>query len=151
MTLFPDSSVGKESTCNAGDLGSIPGLERGPGEEKGYPLQYSDLENSMDYTVHGVTKRSQGCSDKTEQVSLSPFLRFTCACYQTPSPVSTGITAPHILTVTLIFNFFCITVTFSSVQFSRSVASDSLHPMDYSTLGLPVHHQLLELVQTHVH
>ena len=44
---FPDSSVGKESACNAGDLASIPGLERSPGEEKGYPLQYSGLENSM--------------------------------------------------------------------------------------------------------
>ena len=39
-----------------GDLGSIPGLERCPGEGKGYPLQHSGLENSMDYTVHGVAK-----------------------------------------------------------------------------------------------
>ena len=38
---FPDSSVGKESTCNAEDTGSIPGLGRSPGEEIGYPLQYS--------------------------------------------------------------------------------------------------------------
>ena len=48
---FPDSSVGKESVCNAGDPGLIPGLGRSPGEGKGYPLQYSGLENSMDYTV----------------------------------------------------------------------------------------------------
>ena len=41
-------SAGKESACNVGDLGSIPGLERSPEEGKGYPLQYSDLENSMD-------------------------------------------------------------------------------------------------------
>ena len=53
---FPDNSVGKESTCNAGDLGSIPGLGRSPGEGKGYPLQYSGLENSMDCIVHGVSK-----------------------------------------------------------------------------------------------
>ena len=39
----------KESACNAGDLGSIPGLGRSPGEGKGYPLQHSGLENSMDY------------------------------------------------------------------------------------------------------
>ena len=45
---FPCGSAGKESTCNAGDLGSIPGLERSPGEGKGYPLQYSGLENPMD-------------------------------------------------------------------------------------------------------
>ena len=53
---FPDSSVGKESDCNAGDLGSIPGLEKSPREEKGNPLQYSGLENSMDLIVHGVAK-----------------------------------------------------------------------------------------------
>ena len=45
---FPGGSDGKESACNAGDLGSIPGLGRSPGEGKGYPLQYSGLENSMD-------------------------------------------------------------------------------------------------------
>ena len=53
---FPHSSVGKESTCNAGYLGSIPGLGRSPGEGKGYPLQYSGLENSMDHIFQGVAK-----------------------------------------------------------------------------------------------
>ena len=53
---FPGGSAGKESTCNAGDLGSIPGLGRSPGEGKGCPLQYSGLESSMDCTVHGVAK-----------------------------------------------------------------------------------------------
>ena len=53
---FHVSSVGKESACNATDPGSIPGLGRSPGEGKGYPLQYSGLENSMDNAVHGVTK-----------------------------------------------------------------------------------------------
>ena len=69
---FPDSSVGKESTCNAGDPGSISGLGRSTGEGIGYPLQYScaqlvknpsvmlfqysGLENSMDCIVHGVAK-----------------------------------------------------------------------------------------------
>ena len=53
---FPCGSAGKESTRNAGDLGLIPGLGRFPGEGEGYPLQYSGLENSMDYTVHGITK-----------------------------------------------------------------------------------------------
>ena len=45
---FPFGSTAKESTCNEGDLGSIPGLGRSHGERKGYPLQYSGLENSMD-------------------------------------------------------------------------------------------------------
>ena len=53
---FPDSSVGKESACNARDPGSIPGLRRSPAEGKGYPLQYSGLENSMDCLVHGVQR-----------------------------------------------------------------------------------------------
>ena len=56
---FPDSSVGKESACNAGDLGLIPGLGRSPGEGKSYPLQYSGLENSMDCIVHGAQSRTQ--------------------------------------------------------------------------------------------
>ena len=50
---FPGGSDSKESTCNKGDLGSIPGLGRSPGEGKGYPLQYSGLENSVDYSPWG--------------------------------------------------------------------------------------------------
>ena len=51
---FPDRSVGKESSCNAGDLGSIPGLGRSPGEGKHCPFQYSGLENSRDSIGHGL-------------------------------------------------------------------------------------------------
>ena len=53
---FPCGSAGKEFTCNAGDLGSIPGLGKSPGEGNGYPLQHSGLENSMDCIIHGVEK-----------------------------------------------------------------------------------------------
>ena len=53
---FPCGSTGRESACNAGDLGSVPELERSLGEGKGYPLQYSGLENSMDCIVHGIAK-----------------------------------------------------------------------------------------------
>ena len=60
---FPDGSDGKESMCNAGDQGSIPELGRSPGEGKGYPLQYSGLENSMHCIVHGVTKSQTRLSD----------------------------------------------------------------------------------------
>ena len=60
---FTCVSAGKESASNAGDLGSIPGLGRSPGEGKSYPHQYSGLENSMDYTVHGVTKSRTRLSD----------------------------------------------------------------------------------------
>ena len=53
---FPGGSAGKESACNAGNLGLVPGLGRSHGEGNGYSLQYSGLENSMDDTVHGVAK-----------------------------------------------------------------------------------------------
>ena len=65
MEGFPDSLVGIESACNAGDLGLIPGLGRSPGEGKGYPLKYSGLKNSMDSIVHGVTKSQTQLSDFT--------------------------------------------------------------------------------------
>ena len=58
LTGFPGASAGEESACGVGDLGWIPGLGRFPREGKGYPLQYSGLENSMDYIVHGGHKES---------------------------------------------------------------------------------------------
>ena len=60
---FPCGSAGKESACHVGDLGSIPRLGRSPGEGKGYSLQYSGLENSMDCIVHGVAKSQTRLSD----------------------------------------------------------------------------------------
>ena len=60
---FPGGLAGKESACNAGDLGLIPGLGRSPREGKGYPVQYSGLENSVDCIVHGVEKSLTRLSD----------------------------------------------------------------------------------------
>ena len=60
---FSCGSAGKESSCNAGDLSSKPGLGRSPGEGKGYPLQYSDPENSMDCIARGVSKSRTRLSD----------------------------------------------------------------------------------------
>ena len=54
LNYIPGSSAGKESACNEGDLGSIPGLGRSPGKGNSYPLQYSGQENSIDCIVHGV-------------------------------------------------------------------------------------------------
>ena len=70
MMGFPGGSDGKESVCDAGDLGSIPGSGRSPGEGNGNPLQYSRLENSMDAgawlaTVYRVTKTQIQLSDFT--------------------------------------------------------------------------------------
>ena len=66
---FPCGSAGKESTCNVGDLGLIPGLGRSLGEGKGYSLQYSGLENSMECIVHGFAE-----SDTTKRISLSEIM-----------------------------------------------------------------------------
>ena len=71
---FPCGSAGKESACNAGDLGLIPGLGRSTGEGKGYPLQYSGLENSMECIVHGVTKSQIQLSD----FHFTSLLHFRC-------------------------------------------------------------------------
>ena len=73
---FPDSSVGKESACNVGDPGSIPGSERSTQEGIGYPPQYSGLENSRDCIVHGVTKRWTQLSNfhRHQDLSVSVIL-----------------------------------------------------------------------------
>ena len=63
--MCSNSNYGKESACSAGDPGSIPGLGRFPGEGNGYPLQYSGLEDSMDYSCKE--------SDTTQGLSLSLF------------------------------------------------------------------------------
>ena len=90
---FPCDSAGKEPTCNVGDLGSIPGLGRSPGEGKGYPLQYSGLENSIGCIVHGVSKSQTRLSNFHFQtmtsdiessflpyypLPLSPFISLFC-------------------------------------------------------------------------
>ena len=79
---FPGGSVSKESACHVGDLGSIPGLGRLPGEKHGNPLQYSCLENSMDRgawqaTVHGVAKSQH---DWVTKHSIAPN-------YEVPGPM----------------------------------------------------------------
>ena len=110
-----DSSVSKESACNVGDVGLIPGLGRSLVEGKGYPLQYSGLENSMD----SPWGRKQ--LDTTERLSL---------------------------TLSELAKLGQLPVQFSSVAQSCLTLCD---PMNQSTPGLPVHHQLPEFTQTHVH
>ena len=68
---FSGGSASKEFTCNGTDLGLVPGLGRSPGEGKGYPLQYSGLENSMDCIVHGVAKSQTRLSNFQLSLSLS--------------------------------------------------------------------------------
>ena len=112
---FPCDSVGKESTCNAGNLGSTPGLGRS-GEGKGYPLQCSGLENFEDCIVHGITE-----SDTTERLSLSYSL---CYIFFNPD----GKTAKSKLQ--------------NRFESESEVAQSCLtlcNPMDYSPPGSSIH------------
>ena len=103
LVKLPHKSDGKESVCNAGDLGSIPGSGRSPGERNGSPLQYSCLENPVDSRVwHAIVHR----------VARVGHVQFNAVTQS------------------------CLTLC---------------DPMNCSMPGLPVHHQLLEFTQTHVH
>ena len=84
---FPGGSAGKELACNAVDLGLIPGLGRFPGEGKGYALQYSGLENSMDCTIHGVTKSQTGPSN----FHLLHLRNFATSLYHTCQQVAKSV------------------------------------------------------------
>ena len=72
---FPCGSAGKESSCNVGDLGFIPGCGRSCGEGNGYPLQYPGLENSSVCVVHGVAKSETQLSDFHFQLSAKQNCR----------------------------------------------------------------------------
>ena len=114
LQCFPDSSACKESTCNVGDPVSIPGLGRSAGEGIGYPLQYSGLENTMDYIVHGVAKSwtwmSNFYMDLTFQISMQ------CCSLQhwtlLPSPVTS--TTGHCFCFGSVSSFFLKLFLYSS-------------------------------------
>ena len=84
LSGFPDISVHKESACNAGDPSLVPRSGRSPGEGKGYPLQYSGLENSMDCIVHGVAKGPSRLSDFHFHFHTLWTVIFTFICEQCP-------------------------------------------------------------------
>ena len=81
---FSCDSAGKEFACNARDLGSIPGLGRSPGEGKGYPLQYSGLENSMDCIVQGVAQSCTCLSDFSFHLEVKEALQTRNMGYRKP-------------------------------------------------------------------
>ena len=82
---LPCSSAGKESAHNVGDLGSIPVLGRFPGGGKGYPLQYSGLDNSMDCIVHGVAKSQTQQSDFQQSLGQKGLFAPEYVLYHSPS------------------------------------------------------------------
>ena len=108
---FPHSSVGKKSTCNAGDPSLIPGLERSPGEWKSYPLQYSGPENSIDCIVHGVSK---------SQTQLTDF-HFHFSCNRGISPAQNCLKSKGPLLSLITENNRMISVPFQGKPFSIMV------------------------------
>ena len=107
---FPGGLAGKESTCKAGDLGSIPGLGKSPGKGNGHPLQYSGLENSTDCIVHGVSKL-----DTTERLSLSETERtlYSFPLHQWGLMYSESHPCPPSHSLQLLQPLFCPQVTSS--------------------------------------
>ena len=108
---FPCGSAGKESACNVGDLGSIPGLGRSPRERKGYPLQYSGLKSPVDYSPQGrkesdtiftfnfqtalKLKRSQSVSHSVMSDSLRPMEFYSRILEWVAFPFSRGSSQPR--------------------------------------------------------
>ena len=119
---FHGGSDGKESACIVGDSSSIPVLGRSPGEQNGY-------RGAWQATVKGVSKES----DRTKQLIQQQY----CGLYKCKNTM---------LYPGNLYN----AINQCSVQFSRSVVSDSLQPMDCSTPDLPIHHNS-QFTQSHVH
>ena len=113
-------SAGKESACNAGDLGSTPALGRSPGEGKGYPLQYSGLENFMDCIVHGVAKSWTQLNDFHFQDIYFPL-------------VTKGFPGGSIVK-----NLPAVQETSSVPRLGRSSREGNHYPLQYSRLGNPM-------------
>ena len=111
---FPCGSAGKESACNVGDLGSIPGLGKSPGEGNGCPLQYTGPEKSLDRIVHAGWK----ALDTPERLSLSTEIKGAA-----------GLIPPKASPSGFSMALF--------VLFSRSVMSDSLRPHGLQHARLP--------------
>ena len=117
---FPCGSAGKESACNVGDLGLIPELGRSLGEGKGYPLQYSGLENSMDSIVHGVAK---------SRTRLSNFhFTFTFHMHVYACQININICYSHMHCITQMF-FISSFVSSSSKNYLSILRSFSTQKM----------------------
>jgi len=119
---FPCGSAGKESACNARDLGLIPGLGRSPGEGKGYPLQYSGLENSMDCIIHKVTKSQKRQWLSLFTLTVSKVLSSWCFSLKkkkTNSPeILFNLVILHdciVLWITTLSNSFCSILSFTGM------------------------------------
>ena len=127
-------SAGKESACNTGDLGSIPGLGRSPGEGKGYSFQCSGLENSTDGIVHGAAKSRTGLSDfhfpfwqfGSVVASLSFFCHFM-KCMECAFTFSVFPALVMLLVFTFVFFLFILLMGVKSVSWLPPIVVFCLH------------------------
>ena len=146
--FFPGGSEVKASASNVGDLGSIPGLGRFPGEGNGNPLQYSCLENLMDREACSPQGRKE--LDTTERLHF--HLR-TPPSWPKHLPKTPPLNTNTVAVMIPIYEWVGdINIQFTILQFS-SVAQSCLtlcDPMDCIMPGLPIHRQILEFTQTHV-
>ena len=144
-SFFHHSSIGKESACNAGDLGSIPGLGRCPGEEKGYPLQSSGLENSTDCIVHGVAKSRTRLHECTHQAPL--FMGFSRQEYWSGLPSArllcpwtfpgknTGVGCRYLVAQRYLGSLYSLLVERTSVVKMRVISNLKIQEMWPVSLG----------------
>ena len=148
MLSFPGGSEVKASTCNAGDLGSIPGSGRSPGEGNGNPLQYSCLENPMDGGAWWATVHKE--SDRTEPLHF--HFQAIHTCYLSSFSFSVYTKHELILSPTYSSNIkihsnllSCILICISIYAYITSLSNSE--KLDH----LPVHHLLTcALTSTHV-
>ena len=133
-------SLQLESACNVRDLGSIPGLGRSPGEGKGYPLQYSDLENSMDCTVHGVTKSWTWLSDFHFHFSARNITGSCQATVASPAPNDPfqqqykGDHSPSVCNTHWMIEFLCLLADISKCSTGLWLAFTVTHHLYHSAL-----------------
>ena len=153
---LPWQLSGKESACNAGDLDSVLGLGRSPEGGHGNPLQYSGEFHGQRSLV-GYSPWGHKESDTTEATKQQQqhciYYSYNYVKYKHGSQIkrpkqdkSQG--NPVSINIPIFSTLYPIFLQFSSVAQSCPTVCD---PMNRSTPGLPVHHQLLEFTQTHVH
>ena len=141
---FPHSSVSKESACNAGDPGSIPGLGRSSGEGNGNPLQYSRLENPMDRgawwaTAQGMARVRHNLATKppppphSHEYKPQDFISSPLHPFPKPPILIHSIPSNPAWAFCLIFFFYY----FSSIQFSHSIVFNSWRPHGLQLARLP--------------
>ena len=132
MTMgFPGGSDGKESACNARDVGSIPGSGRSPGEGNGYPLQYSCLDNSMDWGTWRATLHRVAESDTTEILTQQHTWLYYTKSYIIHTSWVVFLTIVYVNFMGTFFNTFIL-------KYSEKYGSPPLNS-PFSILSLSIH------------